>query len=447
MLAACAIVALAVPVVWGASRAGAAPTTAPDRVVVTRTTLSAATRPNVQSRATATWCGTPSEIDSKPNAVAGNPVHFIYAIPSDGQDGFSSIASAMQADWEAMDSWWRGQDPTRAPRADLAPFTCGQQLDLSSVRLRDSSDQLAAPESPFDLIWDSLTSSGFDSSRTKYVVYYDGPVGNEDICGVGGSVPGGFGLATVLLRACAGVSSAEVAVHELVHAMGAVPNGAPHDCDPPDDGHTCDNNRDLMYPVTDGTPLTGLILDPGRDDYYGHGGSWADIQDSPWLIQLDRQASLNLALSGPGQVDADVPGLHCTQSCTTAWNAGTRLALTPTPGPGAKLVRWSGACSGAFGCSVTAGQTGNVEALFAPVTYRLSVRVSGKGRIRSSSFGIACPGRCASAVSSHSPLRLTAVPAKGWRLKTWSGACRGKRVSCVLPMTRNTSARTVFARR
>jgi List-Bact-rpt repeat protein len=432
--------------VWGTSRVGAAATTSPTRVVVTRTSLSAASLPNATARSTATWCGAPSEVDSKPNTVAGNPVHWIYAIPSDGQDGFSSFASAMQTDWETIDSWWRGQDPTRAPRSDLAGFSCGPQLDLSSVRLGNSSDQLAAPESPFDLIWDSLTSSGFDSSRTKYVVYYDGPVGNEDICGVGATEPGGIGLATVLLQGCAGISNAEVAVHELLHTMGAVPNAAPNNCAPPDDGHTCDNNRDLMYPVTDGTPLSGLILDPGRDDYYGHSGAWPDMQDSPWLVQLDRQAPFNLAISGPGQVDADVPGLLCAQSCTTTWNTGTRLALTTIPNPGAKLVRWSGGCSGASGCSVTAGQTGNVTALFAPSRYRLNVRVTGKGRVRSSSFGIACPGRCASPVSSHAPLRLTAMPAKGWRLRTWSGACRGKKPSCVLPMTGNTSARAVFVR-
>ena len=117
-----------------------------------------------------------------------------------------------------------------------------------------------------------------------------------------------------------------------MHTLGAVPPRAPHDCAGADDGHTCDNDRDLMYPATDGTPLSGLMLDPGRDDYYGHSGAWLDVQDSPWLVQLDRQSPLSLAVSGSGQVEADVPGLLCSRSCSTSWNAGTQLSLTATPG-------------------------------------------------------------------------------------------------------------------
>ena len=388
-----------------------------------------------------------SELDTKPNVVAGNPVHWIYAIPSDGPDQFTTFASRMQTDWETIDSWWRGQDPARAPRSDLAQFSCGNQLDISLVRLPQSGSQLAVPESPFELIWDAIEARGFRSEFTKYVVYYDGPVGDDRICGVGSTVPNGTGLAVFLAQSCAGVDAAEVVAHELLHAMGAVPGPAPNNCPPPDDGHTCDNDRDLMFPFTDGTPVTSLLLDPGRDDYYGHSGSWPDIQDSPWLVQLDRQAPFPLAISGPGRIASNVPGLDCTQSCATTWNTGTRLTLTPTPGPGSKLVRWSGGCSGVSQCNVTVGQASAATALFAPSAYRLSVRVSGRGSIRGPGAGIRCPGRCASPAPSYVPLRLTAQPAKGWRLRNWSGACRGRRPTCTVPMTANTSARAVFVRR
>ncbi len=201
-----------------------------------------------------------------------------------------------------------------------------------------------------------------------------------------------------------------------------------------------------MYPVTDGTPLTGLALDPGRNDYYGHSGSWLDIQDSPWLVQLDRQSPLGLTVAGSGEVASDVPGLLCSQSCTTTWNAGTRLLLTPNARPNAKFVRWSGACAGSSQCLLTVGEAGAVTALFAPATYRLTVRVSGKGAVRNAGAGIACPGRCVSPVDSHTRLSLRATPGKGWKLKGWTGACRGKRAVCSLPMTGNTATRAVFAR-
>ena len=445
-LLAVAAAALALPLAWGVGGAGGAGTDARTPAALTRTTPSTIL-PHLESRATATWCGTASEVDITPNAVAGYPVHWIYVIPSDGEDRFSNFASVMQTDWETMDGWWRAQDSSRGLRSDLAQFSCGLQLDLSSVRLSLSSGQLGAPEDPFELIWDALVARGFSSQRTKYVVYYDGPVGNDNICGVGGTLSGGLGMAMYLVRSCPGVTSAEVAAHELVHAMGAVPSEAPHECASPNDGHTCDNDRDLMYPYTDGTPLAGLTLDPGRDDYYGHSGSWPDLQDSQWLIQLDRQAPVSLSITGPGRVVADVPGLDCTQSCTTTWNAGTQLLLSPTPATGVKLVRWSGACGGSSQCALVTGQSGPVTALFAPVTYRVNVKVSGKGRIRSSIYGIGCPGRCSATVPSYSPFRLTATAGRGWRFKSWSGACRGTRTVCTLPMSGNASARAVFVRR
>ncbi len=447
-LVAATVVALGLGVGMGADAAGGERTGAPaPESRLTLTSSSTAVRPDVSSRTAATWCGTPSEIDSRPNTVAGSPVHWIYAFPADGQDRFSTFASTMQTDWEVIDSWWRGQDPTRAPRSDLAQFTCGTQLDLSAIRLPQSSDQLAAPESPFDLIWDGLIAEGFTSGHSRYVVYYDGPVGDEDICGVAASVPRFLGVAVLLTSSCPGVDRAEVVAHELLHAMGAVPSGAPNECLPPDDAHTCDNDRDLMFPFTDGTPLTGLTLDPGRDDYYGHSGAWPDLQDAPWLVQLDRQAPLNLTISGPGRVEADVPGLDCAQSCTTTWNAGTQVTLTPIPNAGAKIVRWSGPCRGVSGCAITVGQSQPATVLFAPATYRLNVRVSGKGTIRSTRSGIACPGRCAAPFASHIQLRLRAAAATGWRLRSWTGACRGQRAVCTLPMTGNTSVRAVFTRR
>ena len=81
-------------------------------------------------------------------------------------------------------------------------------------------------------------------------------------------------------------------MHELLHTLGAVPPGAPHSCPGASAGHTCDNPNDLMYPSTAGEPLSAKILDPGRDDYYGHSGGWIDTQDSPWLVHLGAQTPL-----------------------------------------------------------------------------------------------------------------------------------------------------------
>jgi hypothetical protein len=352
----------------------------------------------------------------------------------------------MQTDAEEIDTWWRTQDPTRLLRNDVAQFACGLQLDVTTVRLPQSGSQLTQLGGRFAAVFNALSAAGLHSSFTKYLVYYDGPVSDDNVCGQGGSDPSGFGLAVVYYKSCVGVSTAAVGVHEVLHTLGAVPRGAPNECPDEDEAHTCDDPNDLMYPSIDDVPLSTKSLDPGRDDYYGHAGGWSDAQDSSWLVRLDSQAPLPLSVSGPGSVAADVPGLLCAQTCTTTWNAGTQLALTATPDPGAKLVRWGSSCVGAAGCSVSVASGAQVSALFAPVTFPLTVSLSGRGTVRSSRTGIACRPKCSAAFPSYSSVKLTATAAKSWRFRSWSGVCRGSKRTCTVPMTAASSARAVFVR-
>lgn len=390
----------------------------------------------------AEWCGTPAQADRAPNAIAGHPVHWVYAIPADGEDRVAAVASLMQADAEAIDAWWRREDPTRTVRNDLAPFPCGLQLDLSTLRLPQPGAELRGG-ARFSAVLDALRAAGFASDFTKYVVYYDGPTTDPRTCGQGGSLRSGIGLAVVYLRACPGVSTAAVGAHELLHTLGAVPSAAPNHCE---DGHVCDSQLDLMYPSIDSSPLESRFLDVGRDDYYGHSGSWSDARDAPWLVRLDAQAQLTVSVQGPGTVSADVPGLECSQPCTTTWNRDTNLTLRATPAPGAKLVRWGGACTGAARCAVSVGRAGPVTALFAPATFRLVVGVAGRGAVTSVGPGISCRPRCRASLPSHVPVRLVAKPASGWKLQSWSGACRGSRPTCNLPMKQAATVRATFVR-
>ncbi len=393
--------------------------------------------------AAATWCGRPTEEDRQPNVVAGNPAHWLYVLPLNEPDRFGVYASVMQTDAEAIDAWWRREDPTRTPRHDLAQLTCGAQLDLTSIRFQVPASQLD-DDFGFGQIFGLLQDDGFSSAFTKYVVYYDGPVSSPDVCGRGASDGSGIGLAVVYLRACLGVSTSAVAAHELLHTLGAVPDEAPGNCQ----GHVCGagDESDIMFPSLGGGPLEAKLLDPGRDDYYGHSGRFTDIQDAPWLVHLDRQVRLRVNVIGPGRVAADVPGLLCAQSCTTTWNADTRLRLTPTPIRASKLVRWNGACRAAGTCRVDLNAGATVSALFAPRAYRLAVGVAGRGSVSTSARSIACRPRCSASLPSYVPVRLTATPATGWRLRSWTGACRGRKRTCTVPMSGATSARAVFVR-
>ena len=199
--------------------------------------------------AAAAWCGSSATADRAPNVVAGNPIHWVYLIPSDGADNLGSVAPVMQADAEQVDAWWRGQDSTRAPRNDLATFPCATQLDITTVRSPRPGLQLAPLDGRFSLIFDTLEQAGLTSQFTKYLVYYDGPSDEDNVCGQGGSNdPNGFGLAVVFYRSCVGISTAAVAAHEFLHTTGAVPDGTPHACTGDSSGHTCDSDVDLMYP-------------------------------------------------------------------------------------------------------------------------------------------------------------------------------------------------------
>jgi hypothetical protein len=135
---------------------------------------------------------------------------------------------------------------------------------------------------------------GFADIFKKYVVYYDGPSVETNVCGTGGG-----NLLTAapevypedIQALYTDVPTDAITAHELLHALGALPAGAPNACTAAtnplgavaDSGHPCDSPQDILYPVASGAPLAQLILDVNHDDYYAHSGTWDDIQDSAWL--------------------------------------------------------------------------------------------------------------------------------------------------------------------
>jgi len=231
-----------------------------------------------------------------------------------------------------------------------------------------------------------------------------------------------------------------VATHELIHALGAVPPGDPHPC-PGDSGHVCDSQTDILYPTTSGEPLSSKVLDFNRDDYYGHSGTWPDIQDSPWLHRLDLpEEALGVALSGAGEVKSDLPGLDCSATCTTQWDQGSAVTLTAQPGTASRFVRWSGSCHGNVPCVVKLDQPASVTALFGPSRITVKVTVAGKGAVR-------CTPACTKTFPGGSPLALRAVAAKGWRFASWSGGCKGKLPICRPATDFAVTVRATFRRR
>lgn len=395
----------------------------------------------------APWCGTAAPAD-RPAIATGYPVRVVYLFPSDGADRTAELAPRIWAEVEEIDLWWRTSDPTRTVNFDLTTFGCGNQIDLISRRSTLPAADLQPLATRFERILDEVfRRAAFDALVSKYLVYYDGPVDSPDTCGAGNGITGGTGLAIVFVQACPSVSTALVGAHELIHGFGALRGvPAPGVC-VGDTGHVCDATNDVLYPRVAPLPLSSYVLDVGRNDYYGHSSPWFDVQDSLWLRHLDTSTAFTVAVRGRGSVSSDVPGLACSVSCVTSWNTNSALRLVAQPEPAQRFVRWSGGCEGEIPrCDVLLDTPMTVSALFAPARYQLAVRVAGRGRVTGA--GATCAvARCLRTLTSHRRVTLRATPAKGWRLKGWTGACKGARATCSVPMTAATSVRATFVRR
>jgi len=408
-----------------------------------------------------TWCGTDeSAVDRLPDLDPSSPdqLRFVYAVPSDGADAFFSDASGIATDAATIDDWWRRQDATRTPRFDRYPFpNCSSafgQLDIASIRLPHPGSYYASRDTPASLLDQDLASSLSPPSGQKTVVYYDGPIADDQVCGesdYGLETTGGrYGFAYVYLRSgCdlgppGGGRTAAVAAHEFLHDLGAVPAGAPNTC-PDSPGHVCDSTADILYPyLSDSDTLDGKVLDVGRNDYYGHSGNWFDVQDSGWLAHLPMR-HLHVAVQGQGTISAAPPTLPCGSGCDVDLDDGTSVQLAAVPANGWTLAAWSGDCSG-LSCNFAMNGAKSVTATFVQARVALRVTVRGRGRVVSRPVGIACPKTCTARFLSASLVRLTPRAVKGFRFAGWSGACRG-RGGCSVRLQQAAAVSARFVRR
>jgi uncharacterized repeat protein (TIGR02543 family) len=412
--------------------------------------------------AAVTWCGTDETAQNRVPDLAVSSreqVRFMYAIPSDGTDNFLATASGIASDAAWIDQWWQTQDPTRTPRFDRYPFpNCTNpfgQLDIGFIRLPNSTAYYSS-SSTASFRLDADLRAQFPTTE-KTIVYYDAPISDPRACGVTDYLSertgGDQGMVYVFPRSC-GLSpvgsgaSSEVAAHELLHNLGAVPSGAPHEC-ADSQAHACDSDADILAEfLRPGSTLDTVLLDVNHDDYYGHTiASLWDVQDSSWLAHLPL-FPFSLGVAGSGTLSATVgeTTLACDSGCTgLTLENGTAVSVTAVPARGFTFAGWSGACGGdSPACTFSIGGPTDATATFARTQVRLTVAVAGKGRVTSSPSGIACPRACRAAIVA-TRVTLAAKPAAGWKLKSWRGACTGRAARCTLDASG--SARAVFVKK
>lgn len=216
----------------------------------------------------------------------------MYVLASDGVDRRLDANGAIAASIAAIDNWFAGETNGRRLRFD----TSGGQLDVTFVRLQRNEAELAAAQAYLrDKIEAELREAGLLKPMKLYTAFYDGV--SDHSCGGAPWPPDLVGQVTALyLR---GLPSSPVpcdsnvfgapdgrmsywdfaALHEMLHALGAVGEGAPHHTLR---GHSSDDPRDLMY--AGDQPWRPQFLDIGRDDYFDHGrGDCFDLARSVFL--------------------------------------------------------------------------------------------------------------------------------------------------------------------
>jgi uncharacterized repeat protein (TIGR01451 family) len=149
------------------------------------------------------------------------------------------------------------------------------------------------------------------------------------------------------------------------------------------------------------------------------------------------------AVSTPGTCTVAVPQVSCAIG-NLANGATATATLVVTPLAAASL-------SNTF--SVAAKETdpnpGNNAATTVTTvsssirTFRLSVLVSGSGRVVSDPIGISCPGTCARSYPAGTAVTLTATPSSGSSFRGWSSACSGTG-PCTVQMSSRRSVRATF---
>ena len=161
---------------------------------------------------------------------------------------------------------------------------------------------------------------------------------------------------------------------------------------------------------------------------------------------------LTFAGTGKGTVTFDPAGTQasCTASCSSRFTPGTAVTLTATPAAGMSFAGWGGACSGIGVCSITVAAASDVTARFYSIpkgplqdlSYGKAGSGSGSVVLFADGQSTVCDTGCTQRYGKDTLVLLTATPAPGSVLSSWTGACQGRKPACSIRMS---SAKSVGA--
>jgi len=167
----------------------------------------------------------------------------------------------------------------------------------------------------------------------------------------------------------------------------------------------------------------------------------------------ERTFTVAVSSPGAGTVLSAPEGIECASTCTGSFLSGSTVSLTAVPATGWNFIGWTSSCqsAGSSICTVTMSQSRSTTALFARAAFDLTVNKQGSGTVSSSDGSLTCGAGCSSSVApmtNGSTVTLTATPADGWAIDSWSSSCAdvGAASTCTLSMSQARSTTVWFTR-
>jgi len=210
----------------------------------------------------------------RPDDRDGKQIHFVYAVPI----GDENLEYDRDGDIALIATWmqeWLRERTGMAWRFD----THGGEIDVSFLPIRFAASDLDDLDThlngiirQFNDALEAREGGQLDPDK-KYAVFfhYDGAEGVFGPAGIADEQ-----MAVTLIHGPFHELVAGVAIHELLHTLGAVPHCAPHSTP---GSHVNDSDLDILG---SGGYVDG-VLDWGNDDYFRHDNvGCLDIEDSPY---------------------------------------------------------------------------------------------------------------------------------------------------------------------
>jgi hypothetical protein len=244
------------------------------------------------------------------STTTGNQLHIVYAVPSDGVDRKLDTNGVLRGFVEGWQRWLHRQTPGRVLKWSRA----SGQIVVSFARLPGTRAHYLDPvptqqryHESLAAIGADLKALGFTRPDRNYLVYCEcrgvstngrEVNGTGDINGIvfGDGRPtlgssGRFASAFIERAPASELTDTSISnywsklgLHELLHALDAVQPQAPNYWQG-DFAHVGQPFEDIMFQLQ--APESQLVLDAGRDDYFGHGGTWLDVADQPFFTTAE----------------------------------------------------------------------------------------------------------------------------------------------------------------